>query len=523
MTAVSTEDLAIRIDTLTNTVNRLSQNLEDSTLSKKLKVSKKPDGDSDSNSITFGEDENEERGNWSGRLDFLLSCLGYAVGLGNVWRFPYKCYQNGGGAFFIPYVIMLIFVGMPIFFLELSLGQFSSNGPLTCWKYSPMFTGVGWGMVIVSGFVGIYYNMIIAWSIYYLVASFTKLPGLPWDNCEQEWNSENCFEELKTCNGSEYYKNPNGTCYKTINGTQKRNGFWNLTAAEAAGIKKRFASEEYYYNKVLDISDGVDNLGGLKWELALCLLGAWVIVFLCLCKGVKSSGKVVYFTALFPYAVLVILFIRGMTLEGMKEGIKFYLTPDWDKLKKAKVWNDAANQIFFSLSASWGGLITLSSYNRFRNNLLKDTLIVSVGNCLTSVFAGFVIFSFLGYMAHKVDTDIDKVVDGGTGLAFVVYPFAVTQMPGPPVWAILFFLMLLTLGLDSQFALLETVTTAVMDRWPDKFDRKRKTYIILAVCVLFYLIGLFLCTNVSFRVELLTPLRPHDIFILFLSSILIIK
>lgn len=121
----------------------------------------------------------------------------------------------------------------------------------------------------------------------------------------------------------------------------------------------------------MDLSDGVDNLGGLKWELALCLLGAWVIVFLCLCKGVKSSGKVVYFTALFPYAVLVILFIRGMTLDGMKEGIIFYLTPDWDKLKKAKVWNDAANQIFFSLSASWGGLITLSSYNRFRNNLLK--------------------------------------------------------------------------------------------------------------------------------------------------------
>lgn len=89
-----------------------------------------------------------------------------------------------------PSVIMLIFVGMPIFFLELSLGQFSSSGPLTCWKYSPMFTGVGWGMVIVSGFVGIYYNMIIAWSIYYLVASFTKLPNLPWDNCDQEWNTE---------------------------------------------------------------------------------------------------------------------------------------------------------------------------------------------------------------------------------------------------------------------------------------------------------------------------------------------
>merc|ERR1712018_1081050 len=130
----------------------------------------------------------EERGNWTGKLDFLLSCIGYAVGLGNVWRFPYLCFKHGGGAFLIPYAIMLAFIGIPCFFMEITIGQYSAMGPVTIYSnLSPLFKGLGFANFMASCVVGLYYNMIIAWTIYYLFASFTS--KLPWDTCQNDFNS----------------------------------------------------------------------------------------------------------------------------------------------------------------------------------------------------------------------------------------------------------------------------------------------------------------------------------------------
>ncbi|KAK7793593.1 hypothetical protein R5R35_008887 [Gryllus longicercus] len=227
--------------------------------------------------------------------------------------------------------------------------------------------------------------------------------------------------------------------------------------------------------------------------MAMCLLAAWAIVFLCLCKGVQSSGKVVYFTALFPYVVLVILFVRGVTLPGASTGILFYLTPDWQRLSNAVVWGDAAVQIFFALSPAWGGLITLASYNKFSNNCYKDSLIVAISNIGTSFFAGLVIFSVIGFLAHELNVEVTKVLDQGAGLAFIVYPEVVTRLPVSPVWSLLFFVMLLTLGLDSQFALMETVTTAILDRFPNLRDYK--VWVVLVVSVFGYFGGLIFTTN----------------------------
>ena len=183
-------------------------------------------------------------------------------------------------------------------------------------------------------------------------------------------------------------------------------------------------------------------MGPIQWHLCLCLLAAWIIIFLCLIKGIKSSGKVVYFTATFPYVVLLILLIRAVLLEGAGKGIYFYLVPEWSKLADIEVWKDAAAQIFFSLSVAGGGLITLASYNKFHNNVVRDTFIVCFGNCLTSVFAGFAIFSVLGHMATKLGVDVGDVVKSGFGLAFEAYPDLVTQIPGSSFWAFLFFVML---------------------------------------------------------------------------------
>uniref|UniRef100_A0A7M4EEH8 Transporter n=1 Tax=Crocodylus porosus TaxID=8502 RepID=A0A7M4EEH8_CROPO len=434
-------------------------------------------------------DENSERGNWSSKTDYLLSMVGYAVGLGNVWRFPYLTYQNGGGAFLIPYTLMLALAGLPLFFLECSLGQFASLGPVSVWRILPMFQGVGITMVLISTFVTIYYNVIIAYALYYLFASFQKV--LPWSECF-EWADARCGRNrtVNSCNATF------GNTTVHVNSSFLTNH--NLTCLNGSVIynKVQLPSEQYWNKVALQRSSGLDETGHIVWYLALCLLLSWIIVGAALFKGIKSSGKVVYFTALFPYLILIILLVRGATLEGAMDGIEYYIgkQSNFTKLMEAEVWKDAATQIFYSLSVAWGGLVALSSYNRFHNNCYFDAIFVCVTNCLTSVFAGFAIFSILGHMAFRAQRPVSEVVDSGFDLAFVAYPEALSQLPVAPLWAFLFFFMLLLLGLDSQFATIETLTTTIQDACP-KVMKKLRIPITLGVCIILFLLGLVCVTQ----------------------------
>ncbi|XP_034980077.2 sodium- and chloride-dependent glycine transporter 1 isoform X1 [Zootoca vivipara] len=423
---------------------------------------------------TSKRDENLKRGNWGNQIEFVLTSVGYAVGLGNVWRFPYLCYRNGGGAFMFPYFIMLVFCGIPLFFMELSFGQFASQGCLGVWRISPMFKGVGYGMMVVSSYIGIYYNVVICIAFYYFFSSMTRV--LPWTYCGNYWNTPDCAGVLDVTNGS---------AGSSLNFTQ----LFNQT------VKRTSPSEEYWRRYVLKLSDDIGNLGEVRLPLLGCLGVSWVVVFLCLIRGVKSSGKVVYFTATFPYVVLTILFVRGITLEGAVTGIMYYLTPQWDKILDAKVWGDAASQIFYSLGCAWGGLITMASYNKFHNNCYRDSIIISITNCATSVYAGFVIFSILGFMANHLGVDVSKVADHGPGLAFVAYPEALTLLPVSPLWAVLFFFMLILLGLGTQFCLLETLVTAIVDEIGNEWIIRRKTFVTLGVAVVGFLLGVPLTTQ----------------------------
>ncbi|KAL6104831.1 slc6a9 [Pungitius sinensis] len=440
----------------------------------------------DQNGAVPGEpvkkDENSRRGNWGNQIEFVLTSVGYAVGLGNVWRFPYLCYRNGGGAFMLPYFIMLVFCGIPLFFLELSFGQFASLGCLGVWKISPMFKGVGYGMMVVSTYIGIYYNVVICIAFYYFFMSMTNL--LPWTYCNNPWNTPDCSGVL------------GGGSYR-FNGSLA-----NATTSLVAGVsevvnrtKRTSPSEEYWKHYVLNISDDIGNFGEVRLPILGCLAVSWFVVFLCLIRGVKSSGKVVYFTATFPYLVLTILFIRGITLEGAVNGIKYYLTPQWHKVLDAKVWGDAASQIFYSLGCAWGGLITMASYNKFHNNCFRDSIIISITNCATSVYAGFVIFSILGFMAHNLNVPVSDVADHGPGLAFVAYPEALTLLPISPLWSLLFFFMLILLGLGTQFCLLETLVTAVVDEIGTDWIIRNKTIVTLSVAIVGFLLGVPLTTR----------------------------
>ncbi|XP_072361191.1 sodium- and chloride-dependent neutral and basic amino acid transporter B(0+)-like [Scyliorhinus torazame] len=437
-------------------------------------------------------DENVERGNWSSKTDYLLSMIGYAVGLGNVWRFPYLAYKNGGGAFLIPYVIMLALAGMPLFFLECSFGQFASLGPVAVWKAVPILQGVGITMVLVSTFVTIYYNCIIAYSLYYLFASF-QFP-LPWTDCFSWWGAdETCSRSPKDplCNltlDNGYFEIVNKT-WLHVNNETCPNGS-EITFPHLG------PSEQYWDKVALRRSSSIDETGDVVWYLALCLLLAWIIVGFALSKGIKSSGKVVYFTATFPYLVLIILLIRGATLEGAYKGIEYYIGSQSNitKLRDAEIWKDAATQIFYSLSVAWGGLTALSSYNKFHNNCYTDAIIVCVINCGTSVFAGFAIFSILGHMAHIQDKLVSEVAKSGFGLAFIAYPEALAQLPVAPLWSILFFFMLVTLGLDSQFASIETIVTTLLDQFPN-YLRSKRIFVTSGACLVFFLLGLVCVTQ----------------------------
>ncbi|XP_077137624.1 sodium- and chloride-dependent neutral and basic amino acid transporter B(0+)-like [Ranitomeya variabilis] len=429
----------------------------------------------DAVSVTNTE-ENVEREFWSSKTDYLLSLVGYAVGLGNVWRFPYLAFKHGGGAFLIPYVIMLALAGLPLLFLECSLGQFASLGPIEIWRIVPLFQGVGFTMVLISTLVSIYYNVIIAYSLFYLFSSFRSY--LPWSDCF-EWADSNC-------------QSLSGICNVTLeNATVTMNVSWvngnNLTCVN----RTELPSKQYWDKVALKRSTSMDETGQVVWHLALCLLLAWIITAAALVKGIKSSGKVVYITAVFPYIVLIILLVRGATLEGAKDGIEYYIGQQSNitKLSNGEVWRDAATQIFYSLNTAWGGLIALSSYNKFQNNCYWDSIVVSIINCLTSILAGFSIFSILGHMALVSGKKVSDVVDEGFGLAFIAYPDALAKLPVSPLWSILFFCMLLALGLDSQFALIETLTTTIQDVFP-KLMKKMRIPLTAAICAVLFLLGL---------------------------------
>uniref|UniRef100_A0A4W6GCB5 Transporter n=1 Tax=Lates calcarifer TaxID=8187 RepID=A0A4W6GCB5_LATCA len=364
--------------------------------------------------------QTDSRDKWSKKMDFLLSVIGFAVDLGNVWRFPYVCYQNGGGAFLIPYILMAIFGGVPLFYMELALGQFHRTGAISIWKHiCPIFKGIGYAICIIALYVSFYYNTIIAWALFYFYSSFSSI--LPWTNCDNVWNTPDC---------TNYF------------------GMDNVTWTNSS----RSPAEEFYTRNVLEIhkSSGLKNVGGVRWQLMLCLFLIFTIVYFSLWKGVKTSGKVVWVTATLPYIVLFILLIRGATLPGAWRGVVFYLKPQWEKLLETSVWVDAAAQIFFSLGPGFGVLLALSSYNPFTNNCYRDAIVTSLVNCLTSFVSGFVIFTVLGYMAEMRKVEVEDVArDKGPSLLFITYPEAIANMMGSTFFAIIFFVMMITLGLDS--------------------------------------------------------------------------
>ncbi|XP_035733055.1 sodium-dependent nutrient amino acid transporter 1-like isoform X1 [Vespa mandarinia] len=401
-----------------------------------------------------------QREAWGGGLDFLMACIATSVGLGNVWRFPFTAYENGGGAFLIPYIIVLFFIGKPFYYLEGLLGQFTNKSCAKTWEMVPAMKGLGYGQAFAAFAVVSYYSSLMALTIYYLVASFQSV--LPWSLCREEWQGQ-CFDAIS-----------NGT---SINET---------TIVQS--------SAELYFRKiVLKEYDTIENgIGTPSWELAICLFVSWLCIFGVLCRGVKSTGKAVYFLAIFPYIVMIVLLVRSVTLEGALDGILFFVTPKWDMLWNPNVWYSAITQCFFSLSVCFGPILTYSSYNTFGHSVNRDVMIVTTLDTFTSLIAGCTIFGILGNLAHEMgSSDISKVVRGGTGLAFISYPEALARFDVvPQIFAIFFFIMMFVLGTGSAVALCGAIFCILSDHFP----KVRQWILVLIISIIGYFIGLVYIT-----------------------------
>uniref|UniRef100_A0A8C7L3U7 Uncharacterized protein n=1 Tax=Oncorhynchus kisutch TaxID=8019 RepID=A0A8C7L3U7_ONCKI len=319
--------------------------------------------------------ELEARGNWGSKAEYILTVMGAIIGPGNVWRFPYLCYKNGG---------------------------------------------------------------------------------------------DSCMDD------------------------SKQNRSTNLTSRQNTTLPVM----EFWERRVLNISGGIEEMGNIRWELALCLLFTWVICYFCVWKGMKSTGKAAYFTATFPYAMLLVLLVRGVTLPGAIDGIIFYIYPDISRLTDPQVWMDAGTQIFFSYAISLGFLTSLGSYNSYNNDCYKDCFYLCLLNSGTSIVSGFAIFSVLGFMTYEQGVSIEEVAESGPGLAFIVYPRAVAMMPMSQIWSACFFIMIILLGLDSQFVGLECLMTSVVDLFPTYLRHEfRRELLLLAICTIGFILGLALVTE----------------------------
>ncbi|KAM5292568.1 sodium- and chloride-dependent transporter XTRP3 isoform 4-T4 [Ctenodactylus gundi] len=369
------------------------------------------------------------RPQWGSPLQFVLACVSYAVGLGNVWRFPYLCQLYGGGI----------------------------------------------ASVVLSFYLSTYYNVINSWGFWYLFHSFQD--PLPWSMCPLNGNRTGYDEECEKASSTQY--------------------FW--------------------YRQTLNISPSIQDSGAVQWELALCLVLAWLLVYLCILRGTESTGKVAYVTALLPYGVLLIYLIRGLTLHGAINGLKYMFTPKVEQLANPKAWINAATQIFFSLGLGFGSLIAFASYNDPSNDCQKHAVIVSLINSATSIFSSIVTFSIYGFKATfnyescvntvillltntfdledgfltasnleqvkehlasaypgqysevlpllrncSLESELETAVQG-TGLAFIVYTEAIKNMEVSQLWSVLYFFMLLTLGMGSMLGNTASVLTSLTD------------------------------------------------------------
>uniref|UniRef100_A0A1I7UCD2 Transporter n=1 Tax=Caenorhabditis tropicalis TaxID=1561998 RepID=A0A1I7UCD2_9PELO len=405
---------------------------------------------------SIDQEPEEIREGFGNGIEFVLTCLGLAVGLGNVWRFPTKAYENGGSAFLIPYLTCAFLFGFPAIYFEFMLGQYNGKSPpIVFRRIMPFLEGVGWIGVAAAFLISIYYIVIVSWIAIYM---FNILRGDfdVWNTCDNPWNTaETCVNMLrqKEC------RVPHPPGWNTTKNLPSAMIFINGTCQDAKLFEGKTmvgATEQYFMSHVIKSSEGLYDINGINWPVFVAMTICWFLTALGILKGARIMGKISYVSVLLPYFIVVVLFIRGVTLPGASKGLYYYFgKPDYSKLLMTRTWIEALIQLCYSLSVGNGGLISLASYSPKHNNVFRDALIIISGDTLMSLIGGAAVFSTLGFLAEQRGVDVPDVINSGFSLAFVVFPEAITQMPFPWLWSFLFFLMLFLLGASTEIALVD--------------------------------------------------------------------
>ena len=346
----------------------------------------------------------EKREQWGSRAGFILAAVGSAIGLGNIWRFPYMAYENGGGAFFIPYIFALLTAGIPFMIMEFGLGhKYKGSAPKVLAAVNSKYEWLGWVQIMVAAIIAVYYAAVIGWTINYL--------GFAFD------------------------------------------GAWGTD------------TKGFFFGEYLGLTSSPMELGGIRWPIFGACALTWGLTWLACNSGIRGGIERACKLLIPLLFALVLVFIgRVITLPGASVGLDFLFTPNFSKLADPTVWAAAYGQIFFSLSIGFGIMIAYSSYLPKDSDICNNAAITVFINCGFSMLAGIMIFSVLGSMAHSTGQAVSDVAGAGVGLAFITIPAAINTMPAPLFFGTVFFLCLTMAGVSSHISIVEAVGSAMIDK-----------------------------------------------------------
>ncbi len=346
------------------------------------------------------------REQWGTRAGFILAAVGSAVGLGNIWRFPYVAYENGGGAFFFPYLFALLTAGIPLLIMEFTMGhKYRGSAPLSYARMNKKTEWIGWWQVGISFVIATYYAVIIAWAMAYAYFAIG-----------QRWGED---------------------------------------------------TGGFLFGEYLQLAEVPGQIGSLVPSVFFPLIIVWVITLGVLFKGVKKGIEVanrIFIPAL--VVLFLIIVIRALTLEGAAVGLDAFFKPNWSEIMTPSVWVAAYGQVFFSLSIAFAIMITYSSYLGKKSDITNNAFITGFSNSSFEVLAGIGVFAALGFMATQAGVPLNEVAAAGIGLAFVVFPQIINTFPAlNGLFGFLFFACLVLAGLSSLISIVQTFVAGIQDKF----------------------------------------------------------
>lgn len=384
--------------------------------------------------------ENTNRDAWGSRFGFIMATIGAAVGLGNLWRFPYTAYANGGGAFLLPYFVALLTAGVPLMILEFGFGhKMRGANTLAFAKLGRKWEWLGWWPVMIPLIVCTFYSVVIGWSINYLVYAFNGA-----------WGSD-----------------PNA----------------------------------FFGGQFLKVSSGPFDFGGFRWQIVITVTIVWLLNYIITKKGISGGiEKACRFITPTLGILMIIMTIRGLTLPGAAEGLNWFLKPDFSKIMNAKIWISAYAQVFFSTTLAVGVMTAYASYLPKKSDIVNNSCITVFSNASFDFMAGLCVFSTLGYACYASGLPMSDVIKAGPGIAFVAFPNAINLMPGGPIVraiiGIMFFFCLIIAGLSSSISMVESFASAYLD----KYVKASRHKVVRNVCIGGFLGSLLFTTGAGVHI-----------------------